>query len=805
MSDRLTQLGFYLISRGHISPEHWQLVQHVMVQTLEQSLDQLDLTSPSRFSQDVFKRLRQKFISGWLQTPGHEIDPELAHAFTVQELLKLEFFPCVLQPGQTLVLAVVHFDQPEIKRIVHRVWPQVTLEQIAVTKNQLLALLMGQRLGQLPRTCDQIRKALDDRVFQSIESPFVKALAHSGFIANQIYQDQVDRQLWQQLQPQLTPTQQEDIQRIQDRTGSSLGDILIRLGYLSELNYQNRLNQFAKLPMISMLLGTEFLEVDVNLLKHFDAREMMDSHFFPLAWVGERSLQVVVRNPFNSEVEAIVHRKFPHTEIIKVLGTERDITALLAQYYQKDFSNGAIYQLLQRAPHESAARVFTLPQLLVLYSLAVVGLWLLTHHFWATLASMMLVLNLFFVIAIGFKLVLGVQGLKIRQQEHGPWETLIYKPQALPIYTVLVPVYNEPEVIPILIEALRNLDYPQEKLDVLLLLEEKDIVTLEASRAANPPGFVRFILIPDSQPKTKPKACNYGLAFARGEYLTIYDAEDIPDPDQLLKAVWAFKTGSPNLACVQAALNYFNREENFLTRMFTLEYSYWFDCLLPGLESFQFPIPLGGTSNHFRTDLLRELGGWDPFNVTEDADLGIRASQRGYVVGVINSTTYEEANCQTKNWIRQRSRWIKGYMQTWLVHNRNPWRSIRKLGLKNWLGYQFFIGGTIVAFLSSPFLWLLYFYWLFTRGTWLVHLFPGWTLYISLICLLLGNALGIYLNMTAIFRRRYFRLLPYALLNPIYWQLHSIASYMALWQLFTKPFYWEKTQHGLSKVKKHTV
>lgn len=282
MSDRLTQLGFYLISRGHISPEHWQLIQHVMVQTLQENLAQLDLTSPKRFSQDVFKRLHQKFISGWLQIPEHEIDPQLAHAFTAQELLKLEFFPCVLQPEQTLVLAVVHFDQPEIKRIVHRVWPQVTFEQIGITKNQLLILLIGQRLGKLPQICTQIRQSLDDRrVFQSIESPFVKALAHSGFIANQIYQDQVDRQLWQQLQPQLTPTQQQDIHRIQDRTGSPMGDILIRLGYLSELNYQNRLNQFAKLPIISMLVGTDFLEVDPSLLKHFNTREMMDYHFSP--------------------------------------------------------------------------------------------------------------------------------------------------------------------------------------------------------------------------------------------------------------------------------------------------------------------------------------------------------------------------------------------------------------------------------------------------------------------------------------------------------------------------------------------
>ena len=397
----------------------------------------------------------------------------------------------------------------------------------------------------------------------------------SGYIANQIYQDQVDRQIWQQTAQQLTPAQQREIQTLQDRTGSPLGDIMTRQGYLTEMNYQDRLNQFAKLPVISMLVGTTFLEVDVQLCHQFNPREMMDHHFFPLAWVGQRSIQVVVRNPYNSEVESIIHQQFPEIEIIKVLGTERDITSLLAQYFHKDFSDSAIYRLLKRAPHESAARVFTVPQLMTLYGLSIKGVWLLTHHFWGTLASVMLILNLFFVIAIGFKLILSIQGLKVRQQKRGQWETLNFKPQSLPIYTVLVPVYNEPEVIPILIEALRQLDYPQEKLDVLLLLEEKDKVTLEASRAANPPGFVRFILIPDSQPKTKPKACNYGLAFARGEYLTIYDAEDIPDPDQLLKAVWAFKNGPPNLACVQAALNYFNRDENFLTRMFTLEYSYW--------------------------------------------------------------------------------------------------------------------------------------------------------------------------------------------------------------------------------------
>ena len=195
-----------------------------------------------------------------------------------------------------------------------------------------------------------------------------------------------------------------------------------------------------------------------------------------------------------------------------------------------------------------------------------------------------------------------------------------------------------------MLHNLSQLDYPKSKLDILILLEEDDAETIAAAKAAQPPGNVRFVIVPDQIPKTKPKALNVGLYFARGDYLVIYDAEDQPDPDQLKKAVIAFRDGPKNLACVQSALNYYNAHENALTRMFTLEYSYWFDYLLPGLHRLGLPIPLGGTSNHFRTEVLRSLGAWDPFNVTEDADLGVRASVRGYSVGIINSTTYEEAS-----------------------------------------------------------------------------------------------------------------------------------------------------------------
>jgi cellulose synthase/poly-beta-1,6-N-acetylglucosamine synthase-like glycosyltransferase len=285
----------------------------------------------------------------------------------------------------------------------------------------------------------------------------------------------------------------------------------------------------------------------------------------------------------------------------------------------------------------------------------------------------------------------------------------------------------------------------------------------------------------------------------------IYDAEDIPDSDQLKTAVVAFRKNPSDYVCFQAALNYFNAEENVLTRMFTLEYSYWFDYLIPGLDRLKLPIPLGGTSNHFDVAKLRVLGGWDPFNTTEDADLGIRATAEKFRVGFINSTTFEEANANLGNWIRQRSRWVKGYMQTFLVYWRHPLALIRAIGLRQFVAFNLFVGGTPLTFLAAPPLWALFVYWLVTRSHAIEPLFPDTVLYLALANLLLGNFLGIYLNMIAIYLRKNYQLMPYALLNPFYWILHSIASYKALGQLVTKPFYWEKTQHGISRVRAHAV
>ena len=718
--------------------------------SLPRALWSLRVMHPDKFADLCRQILDRPKLRDWLLK--HPLDLELPWLVEPGDLIPVRFLPCGWLNPQTVVVATEEPGYPGVWQAVKSLCPEVEkLWEIPATEKQILTVILERKL------------------------------------AAELLGSRLTLEQWQQAL------------EIRRRTGSSLGQVLTRLSYLSTPEYLSILAHLLGYPAVSELMGTGLLHRDESLSRQFDPEVMMRHLFYPLSWTDEHTLTVMVNDPLDGVVDELLYSWRPGLRIEKVLGTEQDITQLLSQDQGSRFSQEAVYKLMARLPEESASRVFTPSQIAVGYGLLLLFLLGLATAPWTTLTILVLLINLFYVASILFKLLLSLVGSADRFHQITDEEVAALDDRTLPIYTILVPVYKEPEVMPILIKSLSKLDYPHERLDVLILLEENDRATIEAARAAKPPRYVRLLIVPDSKPKTKPKACNYGLAFARGEYLTIYDAEDIPDPDQLKKAIIAFKKGDPSLVCVQAALNYFNRNENFLTRMFTLEYSYWFDYLLPGLETLKMPIPLGGTSNHFRTDRLRELQGWDPFNVTEDADLGIRASQHGYTVGVINSTTYEEANCALKNWIRQRSRWIKGYMQTWLVHNRHPLRSLRKLGLKNWLAYQFFIGGSFFTFLTSPIMWLLFFYWLFTRAHWLQNIFPSWLIYLGLFNLLVGNAIGIYLNLVAVFRRGYYDLAFYALLNPIYWQLHSIAAYMAQWQLFTKPFYWEKTIHGLSK------
>jgi len=369
-----------------------------------------------------------------------------------------------------------------------------------------------------------------------------------------------------------------------------------------------------------------------------------------------------------------------------------------------------------------------------------------------------------------------------------------------PEYTIFCPLYKEWNVLPQFVTAISRLDYPQHKLQVMLLLEEDDKETIKHARNMKLPKNFETVIVPHSYPKTKPKASNYGLTKARGEYVVIYDAEDVPDPLQLKKAVIAFRKADKNVICIQAKLNFYNPHHNILTRLFTAEYSLWFDLVLTGLQSIHAPIPLGGTSNHFRTEDLRMLKGWDSFNVTEDCDLGIRLVKRGYRTAIIDSTTYEEANSDLINWFNQRSRWIKGYIQTYLVHMRRPLEFITGWKQPHAITFQLVVGGKILALFINPFMWLLtilYFAMRPTLGPAIESLYPAPVFYMAAFSLVFGNFLYMYYYMIGCAKREQYDLIKYAFFVPIYWLCMSIASWRALYQIFVNPYYWAKTKHGL--------
>jgi cellulose synthase/poly-beta-1,6-N-acetylglucosamine synthase-like glycosyltransferase len=313
----------------------------------------------------------------------------------------------------------------------------------------------------------------------------------------------------------------------------------------------------------------------------------------------------------------------------------------------------------------SALQTITSKQVVVVALLALCWMTLMVVNWKVTLAWTISIITLGYMSHLVLDVIIAIGAIRNPGEEHID-EAMIeaLKDADWPHYTILCPLYKEARVVPQFVKFMRAIDYPADKLQILFLTEEDDEETRKAILALHLPPHFKVLTVPDGSPRTKPRACNYGLVEATGQYVVIYDAEDAPDPLQLKKAVLTFANHGPDLACVQAKLNFYNPKQNLLTRWFTAEYSLWFDLILPGLQKIKLAIPLGGTSNHFPAQTLRALGGWDAFNVTEDCDLGLRLSWFHLKTIVVDSTTYEEANSNVKNWIRQRSRWIKGYMQT---------------------------------------------------------------------------------------------------------------------------------------------
>ncbi len=559
-------------------------------------------------------------------------------------------------------------------------------------------------------------------------------------------------------------------------------------------------------------------ETPCNFLTVLPYRVIAEYLIIPLQ-ITPTTAHLALANPLNRKTMMVMQILLSGRKITWYVASSESIDIAVEKVYREIHKQNALLDLYYRNPDESAHKVLYKNQkywiigTLIAIAVAIVVSSALTF------AVLFAVINIAYFMINPLKIYISIKGFQRSKNvaDISDEQLKETKDKDLPVYTVLVPVFHEARVLPQVMRNLYSLDYPKDKLDIKILIEEKDEETLEEAHKLGLFGdskepvegiptedyrtFLKVfdpVVIPQADITTKPRACNYGLLRAKGKYCVIYDAEDNPNKDQLKKAAIAFARSNEDIACLQSKLNFYNANENMLSKWFSIEYSYWYDFYLEGLDRVDAPIPLGGTSNHFKIDQLRELGGWDPYNVTEDADLGLRIARRKLRTAMLECYTYEEATLRVWSWIKQRSRWYKGHAQTYLVHMRHPLKLLQDLGWRKFLLFQLTFGGSIFMPIINPILW----------GITAVSLFVPWLfsslflLPIQSICifnLVVGNSAYLFLYLAAAIKKKNYRALPYAISMPAYWMLISVAAWRGLIQLITKPFYWEKTLHGVSK------
>ncbi|MGV3549696.1 glycosyltransferase family 2 protein [Rhizobium sp.] len=451
-------------------------------------------------------------------------------------------------------------------------------------------------------------------------------------------------------------------------------------------------------------------------------------------------------------------------------------------------------RLFDERPEMSARSVFTGGQGFVAGSLLVAFICSLALFPIPTLRiSHVLLSSVFFILIL-------LRGMATRRSPKPRPLAPLGEDRHLPVYSVLVALYREKEIVSQLVASLLRLDWPHSRLDIKLVCEADDRETIAALTTLDLPRHIEIVEVPDRAPRTKPKALNYALAGARGDYIVIYDAEDRPHPEQLREAHDYFSSAPSDIVCLQAPLIIGNANEGWLPALFSLEYSGLFRRLLPFLGMHRHPMPLGGTSNHFRTEVLREVGAWDPYNVTEDADLGMRLYRLGYRAETLTRYTLEDAPVDKRIWLGQRSRWFKGWMQTWLVLMRQPIRLTRELGLGGTLMFHALVTGMLVSALAHPL--ILIFIFIMMWDLYLVPQASGFKTFMLILdwCNVLmaytmfvrlgWHAMGANERVRVGFRWRWV---------PAYWMLMSLAAWRAAIELYRKPFFWNKTPHRPSR------
>lgn len=578
-------------------------------------------------------------------------------------------------------------------------------------------------------------------------------------------------------------------QRKAAENGSTLEDELLASGMVTADAYFGAFARYLRLPFLAEINPAHLADVP-----HLDT-QLLETRFLKLAPEDSKPILVIVPELRTIEALKDMLSHTPHllSEIaVATPKTMRDAVWIAG----KDRRNREARQALFEKEPTHSARItvqagqgFCSGVLVTLIALALLA------DTPSTLLALHATLTLFYLSTFLFRcfaLAHCWRGLPSRIALSHP------KEREMPIYTVLVALYREEAVAAQLIAMLDRLDWPKSRLDIKLICEEDDEATIRAIQKANPGPHMEIVRVPFSLPQTKPKALTYALAGARGEFVAIYDAEDRPQAEQLREAYATFQSQPDNVACLQAPLIISNARASWLSTCFALEYAGLFRCMLPVLARYKLPLPLGGTSNHFRTALLRQAGAWDPYNVTEDADIGLRLHRLGYRSGIICRQTLEDAPTSVSVWLNQRTRWYKGWLQSWLVLTRAPVQTAGKMGWLAYLIFQLLIGGMLLSSLAHPLLLLSFIAMtlamLETSGS-VLFTWQG-----GLFCIDMVNIIGSYTvfillgrKTMTLFEREH--LGNRWLIVPVYWILLSIAAWRALIELRTKPFVWNKTPH----------
>ena len=572
-----------------------------------------------------------------------------------------------------------------------------------------------------------------------------------------------------------------------NRNGTTLEAEMLASGAVSEDTYYEALAEILQLPFLRQLdpaqvedlAGADSQLVEPSIVRLRHPTRPPTTAIVPSAarldYLGERLRQSpTLRSMMAATTPSAVRTALWQTgrdrrlrdSVDQLFGTAPEASARITFWGRQGFYTGATLMLL----------------LVLAFAEPIIAL-LLLH----------IVLSLFFFATFLIRLL----ALTAKRREKGR-ARLAAPIGRRPVYSVFVALYREAAVVPQLIETLNRLEWPTACLDIKLICEADDQETLDALTATRLGPQYEVVAVPPGRPRTKPKALTYALGAARGDYLVIYDAEDRIDPLQLEEAWRTFEAGSPEIACLQAPLVITNARESWVSALFAIEYAGLFRVLLPRLAAARMPMPLGGTSNHFRTRVLQQVGGWDPYNVTEDADLGLRLYRQGYRCGTISRPTYEEAPTEVGAWLGQRTRWFKGWLQTWLVVMRRPSRLVREMGLGPALVFQVLIGGLILSSLAHPL--IIAYLGLITWSLFFQQAHLVGTLELTLFAIDIANIFGSYAVFVALGRagmtpeeraavgRKW-------MLTPAYWLLISRAAWRAVGELRSNPFFWNKTAH----------